>query len=158
MSPNLGFRTRCAMMSSCLHKWYGGCAGSGLKLISVFTSVLWMYDVEALFNVRLVVVLSRVLILVMRVSLVGVVSPSMFSTVPKCFVYVGVLSLRCESVVSRVCVVIVASTGHCRSKFNAKLVNGGMGCVDGALCMLTWHLLLFRPSLTTNERSPARSM
>ena len=124
----------------------------------MFSSVLWMYDVAVLLSERLVMVLSRVLILAVRLSLVGVVSPSMFNTVPKCFVYVGVFSSRCESVVSRVCVAIVASTGHCLSKFHAKLVNGGRGVADGALCMLTWHLLLFLPSLTTSDRSPARSL
>ena len=57
-----------------------------------------------------------------------------------------------------VCVFIVASTGHCLSKFQAKLLNSGTGVFAGALCMFTWHLLLLRPSLTTSDRSPARSI
>ena len=63
----------------------------------------------------------------------GVVSPSMFSTVPKCFAYVGVSSDRCESVVRRIFVAIFASTGHCFSKFHAKLVNGDSSVCGGAL-------------------------
>ena len=141
-----------------LHSWYGGCAGSGLKLISVFKSVLWTYVVAGLDSVRFVIVLSLVLILVVSVSFVGVVSPSMFNTVPKCLEYVVLSVGWCGAVSKRVCVAIVASTGHCRSKFHAKLLNVEMFALVGALCMFTWHFLLFRPNFTTRERSPAQSM
>ena len=120
-----------------LHSWYGGCAGSGLKLIRAFKRALWTYVVAGLDNVRFVIILSLVLILAVSVSFVGVVSPSMSNTVPKCFVYVLVSVGWCGAVSRRVCVAIVASTGHCRSKFHAKLLKVDMSASLGALCIFT---------------------
>ena len=54
---------------------------------------------------------------------VGVVSPSMFSIVPKCFEYRALSTGWCGAVVGCVCVAIVASAGYCRSKFHTKLEN-----------------------------------
>ena len=108
--------------------------------------------------VRLVILGRREHIELVSFSFVGVVSPSRFKTVPKCLEYVAVSLMMCDSSELRVLVFIVASTGHWRSKFHAKLVNGSRCVSVGVLCMLTWHLLLFRPSFTTKDRSPALSM
>ena len=103
----------------------------------MFRSVLCTYVVAGLDNVRFVINLSLVLILVASVSFVGVVSPSMSNTVPKCLVYVVFSVGWCGAVFKRVCVAIVASTGHCRSKFHAKLLKVDMFALVGALCIFT---------------------
>ena len=106
----------------------------------------------------LVITRSLVFILEAMVLFVGAVSPSIFRTVPKCFEYGASSRGWCGAVVLRVCVSIVASIGHCRSKFQAKLLNIRIGVLVGALCILTWNLLLLRPNLTTSDKSPAQSM
>ena len=65
------------------------CAGSGLKLVSVLRRVLWTYAVAWRERVRRVIVCRRWFTIVVTLSFVGVVSASMLSMVPKCFVYGG---------------------------------------------------------------------
>ena len=105
----------CTFRSMSRQRLCGGCAGSGLKLSSVFMSVLCTYVVVGLDRVLFVTIFSLVLTVVTRLSLVGAVSPSIFRTVPKCFVYGGGSSGFGGADVLRVCVFIVVSTGHCRS-------------------------------------------
>ena len=137
MRLNLFFSIFCTFRSLSLHSLYGGWAGSRLKLMRVFRSVLCTYAVACLDSVRFMIVWSLVLIALVSLSFVGVVSPSMLSMVPKCLEYGGCVVL-CTGVCS-VCVwvFIVASTGHCLSKFQAKLLNSGIGVFMGALCMFT---------------------
>ena len=158
MRLNLFLSVFCTVRSMSLQSLYGGCAGSGLKLIRGLRSVLCTYAVACLESVRFMMVWSLVLIVLVSLSFVGVVSPSMLSMVPKCLEYGGCVVLNVGVCSVCVWVFIVASTGHCLSKFQAKLLNSGTCVFVGALCMLTWHLLLLRPSLTTSDKSPARSM
>ena len=123
MRLNLFLSDFCTVRSMSLQSLYGGCAGSGLKLMRVLRSVLCTYAVACLESVRFMMVWSLVLIVLVSLSFVGVVSPSMLSMVPKCLEYCGsvVLSVGVCSVC--VWVFIVASTGHCLSKFQAKLLK-----------------------------------
>ena len=84
MRLNLFFSVFCTVRSMSLHRLYGGWAGSGLKLMRVFRSVLCTYAVAYLDSVRFMMVWSLVLIELVSLSFVGVVSPSMLSIVPKC--------------------------------------------------------------------------
>ena len=83
--------------------------------------MLCTYVVAGLDNCRFVMVLNRELIFFVSVSFVGAVSPSIFSTVPKCAEYGALSSGWCSPIANRVCVFMVVSTGHCLSKFQAKL-------------------------------------
>ena len=84
MRLNLIFSVFCTDRSMSLQSLYGGCAGSGLKLMRVFRRVLCTYAVACLERVRFMMVCSRVLIALVSLSFVGVVSPSMLRIVPKC--------------------------------------------------------------------------
>ena len=84
MRLNLFFSVFWTLRSMSLHRLYGGCAGSGLKLIRVFRSVLCTYAVACLERVRFMMVWSLVFIELVSLSFVGVVSPSMLRIVPKC--------------------------------------------------------------------------
>ena len=137
MRLNLFLSVFCTVRSMSLHSLYGGCAGSGLKLMRVFRSVLCTYAVACLDSVRFMIVWSLVLIALVSLSFVGVVSPSMLRIVPKCLEYGGCVVLCTGASSVCVWVFIVASTGHCLSKFQAKLLNSGIGVSVGALCMFT---------------------
>ena len=73
---------------------------------------MWTCVVAGLAKVRFVITRSLVLIFAVSVALVGVVSPSRLSIVPKWLEYGVSLVGWCGAVSRRVCVDIVASTGH----------------------------------------------
>ena len=62
----------------------GGLSGSSLKLSRVFSRVFWVYVVFWRDRVRLAMVQRRFCTSLVRFSLVGVMSPSMLMTFPKC--------------------------------------------------------------------------
>ena len=68
---------RWTRLSTSLHREWGGCDGRGLKFMSEFSSVLWMYAVVSLLRCRLVMLFSLVMMLFFVMSLLGVVLPCM---------------------------------------------------------------------------------
>ena len=99
------FESFCTVRSMSLQSLYGGCAGSGLKLMRVLRSVLCTYAVACLESVRFMMVWSLVLIVLVSLSFVGVVSPSMLRIVPKCLEYGGCVVLC--TCVSSLCVWVI---------------------------------------------------
>ena len=57
--PNLGLRMIYVFWSKSLQRGYGGCSGSGLKLISVLSNVLCTYIVAGLVRCLLLMVLNQ---------------------------------------------------------------------------------------------------
>ena len=154
---SLCFSLFCTVLSMSLQRSWVGCEGSGLKLIRVFRSVLWIYVVVFALRCLLVVVESLDIIFFFMRVLVGEVFPSMLRRVPKCLLWGGV-GLSIIDVEVCTCTSMVVSSGVWVRKLQAKLLNFGRFVPGGALWMYTQHFEDFLPSLTTRERSPAHRM
>ena len=115
-------------MSSFMHSVCGGCAGSGLKLVSVFSSVLCAYVVAWRLSCLRVMSRSRVWIVVCILSFVGDVSPSMFSSYRNVCVGGWVIPFFIMLVVSYMCDYWFFLGALC-SIIPCKACHVGCGCV-----------------------------